>query len=385
MNILVTDSTYKNSLGIVRSLGLKGLKPFVLSYKKYSLTSFSRFCKKEIVVPKYEDKNFKRVFFNSLLKHKISLIILVGSNSFKKIVPLKERLEKLGINIITVNYKTINIAFSKKKTYDLAQKLSIPIPKTIYPKKIDTLKIIKKKIDYPCVIKGLFEVGGNIVDYAYNEDELEEKYYKICKKHNLFKSSNLPMIQEYIKGYGCAFFAVYNKGNCGLTFQHKRLREMPVTGGASVCAESFNNLLVEKYGKLILDNLNWHGVAMVEFKMNDSEIPILMEINPKFWGSLDLALEAGVNFPFALVDIQLGNIVNYKNNFKLPLRYHWPFHGDLLHAFDKPSSFFKVISDCFNYKVKSNIWYSDFKPTIIMFGSFIFSFIKKFIKRLKIV
>ena len=48
----------------------------------------------------------------------------------------------------------------------------------------------------------------------------------------------------------------------------------------------------------LLDELNWHGVAMVEFKVTEDGTPYLMEINTRFWGSLQLAIDAGVDFPY---------------------------------------------------------------------------------------
>ncbi len=363
MNIAITDSNYKHSLGIVRQLGLNSFKPYILSFEKDSLCAYSKFANKEIVL----DKNYTKVELIEKLKlFEIKLLILVGTNSFMKIVPWKEELKDNGIDMVTVDEQTLSIAFSKKDTYKLAEKIGIPIAKTYYPKSIQELEVIKNIISYPCVIKGLYEVGGNIVDYAYKKDELIDKYVNICDKYDLTEKNGLPMIQEYIEGYGCAFFAIYKHGKCGLTFQHKRVREFPVSGGASVCAESYKNPLIEKYGKMLLDSLNWHGVAMVEFKMNNKNEPILMEINPKFWGSTDLALEAGVNFPLALVNIYQNKEVPFSNSYKYPLRYHWPIPGEMQHAIYNPKAIPYILMDFLNPRVKSNIWLSDFRPTIKM-------------------
>ena len=64
---------------------------------------------------------------------------------------------------------------------------------------------------------------------------------------------------------------------------HKRLREFPVNGGSSTCAISiFDNDLL-KEGTRILDDLNWNGVAMVEFKKcSKTNKFYLIEINPKY-------------------------------------------------------------------------------------------------------
>jgi predicted ATP-grasp superfamily ATP-dependent carboligase len=378
MNILVTDAEYKHSLGIVRSLGQDGIKPFVLSFNKNSLSSYSKYANDEIVI----NSNYTEDEFILKIKvYNIRLIILVGTDSFMKIVPWKQNLIDNNINIVTVDEVTQNIAFSKKETYSMAQNIGIPIPETHYPKTIDDIEMIKNKISYPCVIKGLFEVGGNIVDYAYNENELTKKYLNICNKYNITEEMGLPMLQEYITGKGCAFFAVYDNGNCGLTFQHKRIREYPVSGGSSVCAQSYKNNKLEEYGRKLLDNLNWHGVAMVEFKLNDKDIPILMEINPKFWGSTDLALEAGVNFPMALVDIHNNKSINYSNQYKFPFKYHWPLDGDIQHGLENNKAIIPIILDIFNPVVKSNLWISDILPTFKMMLSFIKTIIIKIVRK----
>jgi predicted ATP-grasp superfamily ATP-dependent carboligase len=378
IQVLVTDSEYKHSLGIVRSLGKLGINPYLLSFKKHSLSSYSKHSNDEIII----NKNYtKDDLISKLLLLNIDLIILVGTDSFMKIVPWKKELLSNNITIITVDEKTQNIAFSKKDTYELANKIGVPTARTYYPKSLSDIDLMKNNVTYPCVIKGLYEVGGNIVDYAYSESELKSKYISICEKYNINEKLGLPMLQEYITGNGCAFFAVYNNGKCGLTFQHKRVREYPVSGGASVCAKSYKNKLVEEYGKKLLDSLSWHGVAMVEFKLNSKDIPILMEINPKFWGSTDLALEAGVNFPKALIDIHSKIDVPYSNEYKLPFKYHWPMQGDILHGVENTKAIIPIILDILNPKVKSNLWFSDIFPNFRMTLDFVKSIIIKIIRK----
>jgi len=52
------------------------------------------------------------------------------------------------------------------------------------------------------------------------------------------------------------------------------------------------------HSRRILENLAWRGVAMVEWKQDPKTGEHrLLEINPRFWGSLDLAIRAGVDFP----------------------------------------------------------------------------------------
>ena len=59
-------------------------------------------------------------------------------------------------------------------------------------------------------------------------------------------------------------------------------------------------------GERLLTALNWHGVAMVEFKIDATGQHWLMEINPRLWGSLALSIDAGVDFPLGLLQVARG-------------------------------------------------------------------------------
>ncbi len=55
---------------------------------------------------------------------------------------------------------------------------------------------------------------------------------------------------------------------------------------------------LESSGVRLLDALDLRGVAMVECKREvGTGRPVVMEANGRFWGSLQLAIDAGVDFP----------------------------------------------------------------------------------------
>src|SRR6185503_13112360 len=88
----------------------------------------------------------------------------------------------------------------------------------------------------------------------------------------------------------------------------RRIREKPPSGGVSVYCESIAIPQdLEASSGLLLNRLGWNGVAMVEFKLDrEAGKAYLMEINGRFWGSLQLAVDAGVDFPRLLVEAALG-------------------------------------------------------------------------------
>jgi predicted ATP-grasp superfamily ATP-dependent carboligase len=125
----------------------------------------------------------------------------------------------------------------------------------------------------------------------------------------------------------------YDRGKPVAFFAHKRLREKPPSGGVSVLSESVEvppNLY--DMGRRILDHVQWHGVAMVEFKVADDGTPYLMEVNARFWGSLQLAIDAGVDFPWLLYQLAQAKTLKEMQSYTVGVRNRWLL-GDLLHLF----------------------------------------------------
>jgi predicted ATP-grasp superfamily ATP-dependent carboligase len=198
------------------------------------------------------------------------------------------------------------------------------------------------------VVKGFKESGH--ITYVNSREELE----KIDTREAI--------IQEYIQGEGYGFFALLDYGKPKAIFMHKRRREYPITGGASTSAESIYDEKLKETGLKLLKALNWHGVAMVEFKKDEKAGDfVLMEINPKFWGSLDLAIASDMDFPYLAVKMALGEDFEPVMKYKVGVKFRWPWPDDTVRFFAKPSDW-SPVADMFNPKVKTNVWFTDFRP-----------------------
>jgi predicted ATP-grasp superfamily ATP-dependent carboligase len=295
----------------------------------------------------------------------------VGFKSYKACAANQDVLKQYTRLIITTN-ANITLAADKRATNQFAEKVGVPVPKTFVLKKRAELDSIN--ISFPCVIKGPFEAGKNIVTYAQNRNELTSKFDDMCAKNN-FTEPDLPIVQEYIVGEGYGFFAFYDEGVCKRIFSHHRLREYPVTGGASVCAESYHDEKLKDYGTRLLDALKWNGVAMVEFKKDrNSGDYKLMEINPKFWGSLQLALSAGVAFDEYMVQKALGQNITYNDSFS-NTTFQWIINGELFHAIERPAAIPQIIRTLFYSK--KDIDLLDPLPHIFQFANIFTHYYKK--------
>jgi predicted ATP-grasp superfamily ATP-dependent carboligase len=140
------------------------------------------------------------------------------------------------------------------------------------------------------------------------------------------------LIQERVSGPGLGVFMLTQAGEPIASFAHRRLREKPPTGGVSVYRESVAPREdVRGAAEAILRHYNWTGVAMVEFKEDARNgVPYLMEVNGRFWGSLQLAVDSGVDFPQLLARVTVGEDVAPVTSYRIGVRSRWLW-GDFDH------------------------------------------------------
>jgi predicted ATP-grasp superfamily ATP-dependent carboligase len=142
------------------------------------------------------------------------------------------------------------------------------------------------------------------------------------------------LVQQRVSGVGEGFFALRWGGRMVAMFAHRRLREKPPAGGVSVYRESIplDPALVGP-GLRLLEALDWQGVAMIECKREQATgRQVIMEVNGRFWGSLQLAIDAGVDFPALLVRCAAGETVPECRNYRVGVRSRW-FWGDVDHLY----------------------------------------------------
>ena len=374
MKILVLDAANKNTLAIVRYLGAdKSLHLEVSGYNNLSPAFYSRFVKKKIIMrdPRKNKQAFWEDLKRQLERTKYDLVIPVGHATYDVCTAHAEELNRLS-RFYSPSPGSFKVASEKKETYALASQLGIPVPVNIPYSSVESLD--PGKLQYPLAIKAPVEMGKNVVDYCYSADELMAKIAKVMHQYD-HAAHGLPVIQQYIKGDGYGYFAYCEEGKVIRYFMHHRIREYPVTGGASVCAESFYDETLKAYGEKLLGALKWNGVAMVEFKKDEAQGKYyLLEINPKFWGSLELALAAGVNFPKFLVDRVRGESISSQTKYR-NIRFQWIINGELFHFFSRPGSFFAIVRDLF--RSKKDTWWSDPLPNMVQFVLVFVHYFKK--------
>jgi predicted ATP-grasp superfamily ATP-dependent carboligase len=348
MNAIVLDGEQRAALAVTRSLGRRGIRVAVGSYVNPCLSSSSRYCADSFVYPSphNDPAGFRRALMEFILKSRPAILFPVTDISLSEVLLHRCELPE-GILLPFDSYSSYCELSDKANLFRVARELKVPLPGTLLSTDYENQEVILQnagKMGFPLVVKPSLSKVRTIsgwsdakVQYAKNPDNLRQILsLEIFNKHPF-------LIQKRIIGPGIGIFLLMKDGVVIAKFAHKRIREKPPSGGVSVLSESIE--IPRDAGDSavkILENIRWTGVAMVEFKVDQEEkIAKLLEVNARFWGSLQLSISAGVDFPYMLYCLAKGEKNEHIREYTVGLRSRWEL-GDLDHLlirlFKNPTS-----------------------------------------------
>jgi predicted ATP-grasp superfamily ATP-dependent carboligase len=335
MGVFVTDGHWRKTLAVVRSLGRRGIRVTVGESTGIATSFFSKYCSRRVVYPSpigNPDGFLQR------LRREVA-------TGYRAIYPMEEEtllllarhrglFEPLAFLPIAP-YEKIQFVRDKERLLKFAMGKGIPCPKTSFIKSPEELG--KGGVELPAVIKPRMSSGAFGIRYVAEAKDLLPAYLEVHQKYPL------PLVQERIPrlGESLGVSALFDENSkVKAAFVHRRLREYPVSGGPSTLRESVSNPQVLELGLSLLKALDWFGVAMVEFKVDPRDnTPKLMEVNPRFWGSLQLAVFSGVDFPYLIYRMARGDNFEPVLNYEVGRRCRWLLPGDLFHFINNPKRF----------------------------------------------
>src|ERR671914_285893 len=298
--VLVTDAGRGAAISIIRSLGERGYDVVAADSRPRSPGFYSRY-----PPPQVAPQRAVATLREAARDLQVDLIVPVTE---ELVLPLSEaRADFARICALALpEPQALARAADKLATLELARGLGVPTPRTALAATAAEALEAASSLGWPVVLKPrasrVNRDGGAIdayeVGYAGDAEGLAEQMES-------FEGRCEVLLQEYYPGEAHGVELLLHGGRPLAAFQHRRLREVPITGGASSFRESVA-LDPELYDHSVrlLAALEWTGLAMVEFKAG-REGPKLMEINGRIWGSLPLAVKSGMDFPARMAQLYL--------------------------------------------------------------------------------
>jgi predicted ATP-grasp superfamily ATP-dependent carboligase len=330
--VLVTDGEQRAALAIVRSLGRAGYEVYVCSVRAASIAGASRYSSGSYKVsdPLRRSESFLLDLEEIVATTHIDVLIPVSEAALLVVLPNRNKF-KCAIPFATAT--SFDQVCDKRRVLEAAKPHNISVPdQTVIADPMDA-SVLEDTLRFPIVLKPARSVAGKGgervragVTYAATPQKLREELNHV--PHNAYPV----LLQQRIEGPGFGISVLVWEGELVAAFAHRRIREKPPSGGVSVLRESIplDRTLLSR-SVALLNDLQWKGVAMVEYKLDNSGgIPYLMEINGRFWGSLQLAVDAGVDFPKLLVELALAERPSPVTTYEIGVRSRWEW-GDADH------------------------------------------------------
>jgi predicted ATP-grasp superfamily ATP-dependent carboligase/protein-tyrosine-phosphatase len=331
MKILITNGEQRAALAVTRSLGRRGDEVIVASEHRYNLSSCSKYSKSSFAYnnPVVNEVEFVEEIKEIVKNEGVDLIIPITDLSMFILLDPRNNIP-LNLTCPFSSYEQFSFVSNKTRLVKLCEYLNVNVPETIFLESAHELDNWESSLRYPVIIKpsqSVIKIAGRWfggrVRIAHNYDEL----ITICNHDIIYRYPF--MLQKMVEGEGHGIFTLYRDKKPVDWFAHKRIREKPPEGGVSVLSTSISpHSTMLDAAKRILDHVEWRGPAMVEFKYDTAnDTYYLIEINGRFWGSLQLAVEAGVDFPSLLLSQGIDTVAReYQKDVKL----RW-FLGDVDH------------------------------------------------------
>jgi predicted ATP-grasp superfamily ATP-dependent carboligase len=335
MTIIVLDGNENQAVAATRSLARAGHRVIVGAESRWSKAGWSRACHSSFQYPQPAEDVAAFVERLAVIVGDLKDVYVMPMTE-RTLLPLSEHRARIaaagGRMTLPEHYRVLQ-ACSKVATGQLATSLNIQVPRTftLGQDALDARRV-STEVAYPVVLKPAmsYEHGRTMratgaPEYASHASEFLDAWRRISTR------CQSVLVQSFVVGGGTGYFALVRHGEVVAEFAHRRIRDVRPTGSGSAVRESIAvGSRLRDPSQRLLRALQWHGVAMVEYRERPNGELVFLEVNGRFWNSLPLAIAAGVDFPRLLVDMETAGQRIQQPAYRPGVRCRW-WLGDTRH------------------------------------------------------
>ena len=259
-----------------------------------------------------------------------ALVELVARERYDALLPLSDRaLVAIGPIDAALRSRTavmcppphiVDRVLDKTRTVALARACGVRVPESYSVSSLAQLDATRDTLKFPLIAKGRsrHHLVGFKVDYFRTFDALRARSVDPAFLPNV-------LLQEYVGGDGLLFAVLMDRGEALSVFQHRRLKELPASGGVGVSYDSEPpDPAITAQALAILRAVEWYGVCCVEFRHDRATGDLwLLEVNGRYWGALTSALACGLDLPFYHWQLTRGIAPEIPKTYPTGVRVRW--------------------------------------------------------------
>lgn len=334
-SVVVPASNDPSAVACLRSLKSAGLHTIAASVGESGVTSSSTCCDEVIAVPDPREKP---------LEYKDSLVTIASRVDVRTIVPIFEEdiylfaryhdeFERY-VSLVVPPLDILEQVHDRLQLAKAATEAGVPVPETrllrdgtgysegaVVKSRYNLLTDAYLDLRHP----GEITTINTIEHVAPEADPAVDALYEAM--------DHVPIIQEFIPGEDEYMVATLcDHGDPVALFQHRQVRGTKYVGSGGAYRESVSIPELEEVATTLLDHLDWHGLACLEYVEDENTGEFkLIEINPRMWQSLASTVRMGADFPLYYWYHANGSPDEIDPEYDVGIGCHW-LKGELRHV-----------------------------------------------------
>ena len=387
---LLTDGHMRQSLAAARALGRSGLKVAVAEAvdacdMRLRVPAFSsRWASWHTTLPEFRQNpdGYAQAILDVVHQHPTRLLIPSSDGSVAALRPWRTQLEREGVVLALASESALEVANDKQRTLEVAGMLGVHGPRTLPALDPEDVPNVLQEIGYPAVIKPTHSwVRHHGTGTQVRSQEVLDEKEGLLFAERLSELGSAAIVQEWVGGSRESVSLLYADGKIWAEFAQVAHRMAPVLGGVSVVRESIPMPPdLRSAAVALVRALDLEGYSEIEFRRDARGHPLLMEINARLSGSIEVAIRSGVDFPGLLWRWALGEKLIANGDYRTGVRMRW-LHGDLkwlkenLFEGGRPDSVptmraaIMFVREFFSGAIYDDLDFDDVRPSLIALAS----------------
>jgi predicted ATP-grasp superfamily ATP-dependent carboligase len=322
---LVLDAKLRQSLVTMRSLGHRGLRVAGLEVSNNvevssSVPAFSsRWCQQKFIAPSHDRRSEPYLtYLQQVLEDTGACVMIASSDSTLEVIRQnREQLERQAC-IALAKEPALGIAINKDQTLEIARRLGIGIPRGVNVRSVNEVPAALREIGLPAVVKP-------VESWVWGEHQGTRLECRLVTTpdearravEELTCSGGGTLFQQFLSGRREAISFMYAHGEIYARFAQWASRTQPPLGGTSTFRQSIAIPAdAGDQAERLVREIGLEGYSEVEFRRDKEGKPYLMEINPRLSASVEVAIRAGVDFPYLLYQWAKGDYIDYVKGYR---------------------------------------------------------------------
>jgi predicted ATP-grasp superfamily ATP-dependent carboligase len=329
--LIVEDGLSRQALSACRALAAAGWEVGIGADRPWGVAACSRWARHRhhLPAPNLDPDGFVEATAQAVRERGYGIVF--GARDVD-VLALSARRDEIPALVPYPPHERVLRAFDKQRLHAAAERVGVPVPWTAQAVDGSSTKepVIVKARAHANLENG--PVTPRIeTQLASTTDEA------VTRVKQIRRLGGQPLLQEFIRKPRLVAFSLVADENSRIVtrVQQEAGAVWPLEAGVSVRARTVkpDERLAEGAAALVAE-LGWSGLAELQYMVPEDGLPRLIDFNGRFYGSMSLAVAAGVNLPAIWASLATGRALPPEREAMPGVRYQWLW-GDLRRSIDE--------------------------------------------------